>query len=908
MPSKPHMLLIATFLVCAMSSGAAEALNPEHTEFFESRIRPVLNDKCVSCHGAEKQKGGLRLDSLQALLAGGDSGASVVPGDADASHLIVAVRYQDEDLKMPPKNPLTKAQTTDLEKWVSLGAPWPGAEAATAPVKRVREITDEDRRHWSFLPLRDVKARSLDELAAASAPRADKRTLLRRVYFDLIGLPPAPEQVAAFLADDSPGALEKVVDELLRSPHYGERWARHWLDLVRFAESNGHNRDPDKPNMWRYRDYVIQAFNDDLPYDAFLREQIAGDLLPPRPMADGKTNARMAATGLWWSYELVYNPAEPAEQRADQVDTQLDIFGKGFLGLSIACARCHDHKTDPILTRDYYALAGIFHSTKGVQRPAVLSGETPPMPVAKKMPPADATSVREARLAEIRRAKDYMLASAPLIALDGNDAQREAEKIAKEQRLNPVVLRGWVSFLKLNSTPCNPNVGPWLQIISHPPEQFRDAVAAIVKTKDNGALGDKPYNPLTISALTAPDTTSREVLAAKYQAIMLEVFQAQREDDPVHHQWLNWFRRADTPYTESVFAPQTGGKATAQSAGEKAPGPITAMACAESDDPRFEVYQVHLNQYPDFWSLPRDPAVGDVPVHIRGQVGSYGELAPRGFLTVLPGGGPAQIREGSGRRELAAWLTGPAAPLAARVMVNRLWQHHFGAGIVATPNDFGKTGTAPTQPDLLDFLAAKFIESGWSLKAMHKLIVTSAAYQQDNRIRRLEAEAVRDAILAVSGSLDARLHGPGVTPHITEFMYPRFRPQSGPLDGAGRRSIYLTVRRNFLTPMLSAFDFPNPSEPVGKRETSNVPTQALTMLNNEFIHEQARRWGEHVAKEPGSDEQRIAAMFERALGRQPDAEELAAMLAFAQSEPDSAKRWADLAHALFNTKDFIFIR
>jgi hypothetical protein len=335
-----------------------------------------------------------------------------------------------------------------------------------------------------------------------------------------------------------------------------------------------------------------------------------------------------------------------------------------------------------------------------------------------------------------------------------------------------------------------------------------------------------------------------------------------------------------------------------------------------------------------------------VPVHIRGQVGSYGETVPRGFLSVLPGGGPANIRAGSGRRELADWLTGPAAPLVARVMVNRLWQHYFGTGLVATPNDFGKTGTAPTHPELLDWLAAKFIESGWSLKAMHRLIVNSAVYRQacesirqsDNEtirqgalrpapspalpvslsphllvslsrpLRRLEAEAIRDAILAVSGSLDPRLHGPGVTPHITEFMYPRFRPKSGPLDGAGRRSLYITVRRNFLTPMLTAFDFPNPSEPVGKRETSNVPTQALTMLNNEFIHLQARHWGERVAREPGSDEERIARMFERALARPPDADELAAMLDFVKAESDPAKSWADLAHALFNTKEFIYLR
>lgn len=697
---KRYLLGCSLAVACvrlALPAAAGDKPSSEAARFFESKVRPVLVENCFKCHVDKQPKGGLWLDSRAALLAGGDNGPAVVPGKPEESLLIKALSH-DGDLKMPPKKKLASQQIADLTQWVKIGVPWPEFR-----------ITEQDQAHWSFQPLkrpavpvvRDgawaanpvdafLKAR-LDASKLIPNPPAARRELIRRVCYDLTGLPPTPTEVAAFVADDSPGAYERLVDRLLESPRYGEKWGRHWLDLVRFAETNSYERDGPKPHTWRYRDYVIRSFNADKPYDRFLREQLAGDELPD---ADADT---IIATGF---YRLGIWDDEPSDRdlaRYDGLDDIVATTGQVFLGLTFDCARCHDHKIDPIPQKDYYQLVSFFHNINHFRN----GGST-----------------------------DEVVLTA------GSDGRAGFEYIPREKER---------------------------------PDDFR-----------------QPIKP--------------------------------------------------------------------------AAAPERALCVTEAG-----------------------PKASETFVLLRGNPQLKGDKVTPGFPQILGGGlatvpTPSPAARTTGRRlALANWIASPDNPLTARVMVNRLWQHHFGRGLVRSPNDFGLQGDKPTHPELLDWLAVEFIAQGWRLKPLHRLMVTSRAYRMSSRgnpmalaadptnnllwrfdMRRLTGEEIRDSILAVSGTLNLKMYGPGIYVDIPrEVLAGQSMPGKGwgksPPAEQNRRSVYIHVKRSLLTPILETFDAPDTDRSVPARFATTQPGQALGMLNSEFVNKQAAVFAERLRREAGDD-------------------------------------------------------
>ncbi len=700
--SRSALALVAVVLVCLdVQAAQSKLLSATDLEFFEKRIRPVLTTACASCHSreSEKIKGGLLLDSLEGLMKGGEGGAVVVPGKPDKSRLIEAVRWTNADFQMPPKKALRPDQIEDLAQWVAMGAPWPAGESAAPARKRGLEITDKDRQHWAFRavtrpatpqisgvgvgrnPIDAFIGAKLEAKGLKPAERASKRTLIRRLYYDLIGLPPSPEEVELFVADASPDVWENLVDRLLASSHYGEHWGRHWLDLVRFAETNSYERDGAKPHAWRYRDYVIRAFNADKPFDRFVREQLAGDELPDSG-DDGVIATGYYRLGIWDD-----EPADRELARFDMLDDIVATTGQVFLGLTIDCARCHDHKIDPITQRDYYSLLSFFHNVSHYKN----GGPTDEVPLRGE--------------------------GQPLIQGDREVSAGSGKKKADEAKI-PKAL-------------------------------------AVTET------GAKP-----------PDTF----------------------------------------------------------------------------------------------------------VLLRGSPENKGDRVSPAFLEVLsplqPQVVPPTHIASTGRRlALANWIASPANPLTPRVLVNRVWQWHFGRGLVRTPSDFGVQGQAPTHPELLDWLSAEFVEQGWSLKALHRMILTSEAYRRSSRptpealkadpandllarfdMRRLRAEEIRDSLIQVTGPMNTRMHGPGIYVTIPkEVLAGQSVPGSGwgnsPADEQLRRSVYIHVKRSLLTPILLGFDLAEPDRSTPARFATTQPTQALGMLNSTWLNDLAARLADRIQQE-----------------------------------------------------------
>ncbi|MBN9517882.1 PSD1 domain-containing protein [bacterium] len=790
--SPRRALFVASVLALAPAPALAQ---PAAVEHFEKHVRPLLLEHCAGCHGKDgKSKGGLKLTTAAEFAAGGESGRVVVPGDPGKSLLVQTVRY-DGDLKMPPKGKLRPEQVAALEKWVKDGAVWPGGTAAGGAVRPDGTFTDGQKKFWAFQPVREPTVpagqnpidflirQRLDAAKLAPAPPADRRTLIRRVTYDLTGLPPTPEEVAAFLADRSDEAFAKVVDRLLASPAYGERWARHWLDVARYADSNGLDENTAFGNAWRYRDYVVRAFNADKPYDRFVLEQLAGDLLPDDPAT---REDRLTATGF-----LVLGPkllAEPdkAKMVMDIVDEQIDVAGKAFLGLTVSCARCHDHKFDPIPTRDYYALAGIFKSTKTM-----------------------------ATLATVAKAFER---------------------------------------------PLGPKDSPETLL-------YRDRLVLAKKE---------------LKALEQQFGKTPEADKAARHAIHLKAEE----------------RRAEIKAIEKTVPP-----------------PAVALAVQDEATP------------------------ADVKVHVRGNTQTLGEVAPRGFLRVVAGDrSPAIPAKSSGRLELARWVASPDNPLAARVMANRIWQHHFGEGLVRSPDNFGTLGDRPSHPELLDHLAAQFVRDGWSVKTLHRRVLLSQTYRMasrpvaagvatvdpDNRLlshfprRRLEAEAIRDGMLAAAGTLDRTAGGSLLENGNFEYINNEHSRGAVRYDNA-RRSLYLPVIRNNVFDFFQTFDFVEPHVPTGKRAVTVVAPQALYLMNNPFVARQSAAFADALVKLPGDDAARVAAAYERAYSRPPTTEEVARALGFVERyeaglagvEPDVAKRrpraWAAWCQAVFASNEFAYV-
>ena len=1272
-----------THLVPA-SQAEVKGYTPAQLQFFESKIRPVFAGKCYNCHShqAKKLKGGLYMDSRAGLLEGGDTDPAIVPGDPDASLLIEAIAYDEPDLQMPPKSKLPAKDIENIRKWIADGAAWPKEPAPVAGKKSSAGIDIETRKasHWSWKPLADpelpeVKDKDwsshpvdrfilskLEKAGLEPAKAADKGTLLRRLHFILQGIPPTEEELGLFMAHKHEDTYGRTIDRLLESPRFGERWARHWLDLVRYAESRGHEFDYEAANAYRYRDYVIRAFNADVPYDQFVHEHIAGDLLPkPRLHPEEKFNESILGTGFWFLGEWVHSPVDTRQDEADRYDNMIDVATKTFLGLTVACARCHDHKFDAITAKDYYAFSGFLqssnyrqarfdtivhngkikkeldtvdlqakeawgawkkslpqslentesylHAAKGILDGGIAYKQTDISlettkdivfedfedgtylgwvttgdafgnePVTAKTKGRNQPNTQEQGTyfvnsynlrkdnkggrgdhhtgtltsSDFKIERDFITfligggshkgktclnlliggkvietatgnnhntmtrkfwdvsqyrgKEAKIQAVDnfkggwgnigfddiqftntlpegakavGKDpadrdyavkTQKAITETANSKGLDHKTLEHWIrALVKAEKNPGNPlhklAKARNKKIQASPPspqaegDAFSKALEALdmvinySKTQPHHFLQDgytfRHVNKGDILWGTAPEVPVQGI--AKYgaarkdpgwhglnivdssldsggglrypragmtlrtptfkleegrvwylvkgKATALAVVNSHRlVQGPLHgntklkigaENKLNWYghslnKKGQTFVGEKIhveFTPEGAGfevlmvvqgdNTDARNTVLKHLQGISAEAFAPNvSGSHFEaiakdfVKQLPMEgtewllANPDLFpglSPANSPALGklvkirqnllsqikkdsrtamamqdgsaeDEAEFKRGNPRTPGDIVPRRFLEAL--GGKAIKAKGSGRLDLARSITSPTNPYTSRVMVNRVWHHLFGTGIVPSTDDFGVLGQEPSHPELLDHLATKFMQEGWSTKQLIRYILSSRTWQMSsdatnptaeekdptNRllhrmpIRRMEGEILRDSLLAISGKLKHQPFGKPTPIHLSSFLTGRGRPGSGPLDGNGRRSIYLSVRRNFLSPLMLAFDTPSPFNTVGRRTVSNVPSQALMLMNDPFIRAQSKLWGNKIKSLQDPLPERIQAMYRQAYSREPSEEELATLQSFmeSQSQTDPNNAWATLAHVLVSSKEFVLV-
>ncbi|MGI8980905.1 MAG: PSD1 and planctomycete cytochrome C domain-containing protein [Pirellulaceae bacterium] len=796
---------------------AAEMPNPtpEQLLFFEAKVRPILVANCHKCHSGKEPKGDLSLDSRGGLLAGGESGDVVVPGQPEKSLLVEAINRTS--IEMPPDKKLADADIATLTEWVKLGAPWPDEPGGNGPTLRKTrgKITDEDRSYWAFQPVRKVVAPEIDNdawsrgsidrfLLAKMIPEglhpaaeADKATLIRRINFDLLGLPPSSEEVAAFVNDKGPDAYERLIDRLLASPLYGERWARHWLDLVRYAESDGYKQDGYRSSAWRYRDYVIRSLNTDKPYDRFVQEQIAGDEIAPEdPEA-------LVATGYYRLGIYEYNQRDVRNQWNIILNDITDVTADVFLGMGMSCARCHDHKFDPILQKDYYRLQAFF-------APIIQRDDIPAATPHACSDYREKLKVWEDKTADLRRQIDEI--EKPHV-----DAAAKAFIAKFPVDIEPIFSKSEVERTPLES------------------QLVRLAGRQII---EEGGKVDFPKK------LKGDEKTKWEGLKKQL---------AEQE------------KTKPEPLPEAMMVSDVGPVASPVTIpGKRNAEEIAAGAPSVIDPSPLEILQ------------------------------------------------PSTSLNSTGRRTaLAQWLTRPDNPLTPRVMVNRMWQYHFGKGLVESSSDFGRLGQPPSHPELLDRLAADFVRSGWSMKDIHRRLLTSGAYRQVSHgadvkdsaakdpankwvsrmtVRRLEAEQIRDAALTATGEIDGVSGGPGSD------------------NTSSRRSVYLKVMRNKRDDLLDVFDVPDGSSSIPERNVTTTPTQSLLMINGPWMLARARALAARIERENGSEtkEQRIAAVYESLFGRAPSAEESSTAAAFL-GDGSSQERLIDLCHVLLNSNEFLYV-
>jgi hypothetical protein len=892
-------LTLASCLIAASASAAADApkpaaFPPEAVEFFEKNVRPVLADSCVRCHGAQKQSSGLRLDSRQAVLEGGDNGPAVVPGEPDKSLLVQAVRYTHEDVKMPPKTKLPEASVQAIATWVKLGAPW-----STAATLSAGEQEKAAPAHWAFQPVRPAAPPRAQDPAWCRSPidafvlaklkaqgmhparPADRRTLIRRATFDLTGLPPTPAEVAAFEADPAPDAFAKVVDRLLASPRYGERWGRHWLDVARYADTKGYVFQQERryPYSYTYRDYVVNAFNDDKPYDRFVVEQIAADRLP----AHGD-NRQLAALGFLTVGRRFLNNNE------DIIDDRIDVVTRGLLGLTVACARCHDHKYDPIPTDDYYSLYGVFASSEEPAELPVLDGARRSAEavdferaVAARRKEHDAYLAKLVADAEadVRGHIDAYLRAAFDLGFNGRNAKLDER--AKADKLHAGRLRHfmerWKARLNAAAKAHDPVLAPWQAFAALPGDAFKAKAADVAKGL---AEPGKRVNPVVAKAFAETPPAGMADVAARYGALLAQAESRWREAAKSGSKAL---AEADWEALRQVLhAPD----AVVAFPNDKRPRWLNRdernklQALAKKID---EVQVTHAGAPPRAMVLNDRAQPVEPRVLIRGNPGRPGKPVPRRFVKLLSAPDRKPFRDGSGRLELAQAIARADNPLTARVLVNRVWLWHFGQGLVDSPSDFGLRCEAPAHPELLDYLADQFVRDGWSIKALHRRVMLSAVYQQagdndpkyterdpQNRLlwkfnrQRLDFEAMRDALLAVSGRLDATLGGRPVP--ITEAPF------------SPRRTLYGFIDRQNLDGMYRSFDFASPDATSPRRFVTTVPQQALFLMNSPFVMDQARSLAALAQAAGAGPKERVAVLYQRLFGRAPTAAETAMALEF----------------------------
>ena len=973
--------ILRTCLVSLLTfSAAAAESQPDSSiptssqlDFFEKKVRPLLIERCYKCHSArnEKPKGGLLLDSRDGWAKGGESGPAVVPRKPDESRLIVAVRYRDKDLQMPPKNKLSEEEIAVLVEWVKMGAPDP--RRTTVAVSSAKPIDiEKGRKFWAFQPHRkrpvpetlntdwprtDIDRFILARIDAAGlhpAPDADRQTLIRRASFDLTGLPPTIEQIDAFLRDRSPDAFEKVVNRLLESKHFGERWGRHWLDVARFAESSGGGRSLMFKNAWRFRDYVIASYNSDKPFNRFISEQVAGDLLPssnPKQRAE-----QLAAAGFLALGPTNYEQQDKELLRMEVVDEQIDTMGRAFLGMTLGCARCHDHKFDPIPTADYYALAGIFRSTQTLT-PGNVSGY-----IERELPLEGEQRATWERYQKELKDIEAKLSSAraELVKLGGG----KGVSVARTRLKNPVrsELMGFV--VDNNEATL---IGSWKRS-THTRGFLEDGYIHDENTEKgrksvtfNPNLPAAGHYEVRISYTPGTNRASNVPVTVHFQGGQKTIRINEKLEPPIKGCFVSLGVYQFTAGMDSVVVisnEQTNGHVIADAAqfipivpaaiAQKAKAK-TGTAKAEAADskqlPRDkkekmqkrEAAQALVNrlraalnamkqkasaQLQKTMSVRDEAKPGDWHVHIRGGIRNLGAIVPRGFIQVATtrSAPPVIPNEQSGRLELAEWLTNPSNPLPARVYVNRVWHYLFGAGLVRTTDNFGKMGERPSHPDLLDYLALHFIEIGWSTKKLIRAIMLSKVYQQstaqnsktaatdpENRLlshanrRRLDAEAIRDTILFVSGRLDTTQGGLTIR-KITQY-------DLGYQFDTRRRSVYVPFFRNSILEIFEVFDVANPNMVTGRRTTSTLATQALFMMNSPFVNEESKHAAKRLLAATGLDEtKRIRLAYRRGIGRTPTKTEIELARQYLESVGSSKQNrldaWAGLCQTLFACLDF----
>ncbi len=939
------VLLAALFALTVHAATSAEELStepiPADAEFFEKQIRPLLIARCTKCHGDMLEpKGGLSLTSRDAILAGGESGPAAVSGKPAESLLIGAIHY--DGLEMPPEGDrLEPLEIAALERWVELGLPWPKSDATSLARSRLAaeasQIAAARQSHWAFQPVANpplpavrnaswpqttidyfILAQLEAQGLAPSAP-ADKRAQLRRMSFDLVGLPPTPEEVQAFLADASPGAADRAIDRLLASPHHGERWARHWMDVARYADTKGYVlfKESNIPWAYTYRDYVIRAFNEDLPYDRFIVEQLAADKLP---LGDD----RRALTALGF---LTLGSGFMNNQQ-DVIDDRIDVVTRGLLGLTVTCARCHDHKFDPIPTRDYYALHGVFASSF---EPIVPPLFEPPPNTEAYAKFATELAARQEQLNTFLKEKfnaliagahtrvaEYLLAAHEL---KDRPPTEDFMLLADPDDLNPTMIIRYQTYLARTRQSYDPIWAPWHALADLPAADFSAQAPAVVRRVIAEAPRDEPIHPWIAAALLAEPTPTFADVAGRYGKLLLGVHE-------LWHVELEKARQANQPAPGGLADPA----AEALRLALDGPDAPAALASSEVNElmllPDREAQNVRnklVKEIEEFRAAgdaapPRAMVLEDLsePVHarvfVRGNPTQLGDEVERRFLRVLCDGEPKPFNaHDSGRLALARAIADRDNPLVARVIVNRVWMWHIGTPLVSTPSDFGVRSEPPTHPALLDHLAWHFMEQGWSLKWLHRQILRSATYQQASldrpacravdpenttlwrmNSRRLDFESTRDALLAVAGQLNPALGG---------------KPFDNVTDpAAARRTMYARIDRLNLPGVFRTFDFPNPDASSAERSLTTIPQQALFLMNNPLVQSCAKQ----MLTRPdvailGDNSEKIRRMYRLAFGREPSDDELQWSQALLSDAAERPAAWVEFAQGLLLANEFVFI-
>lgn len=933
----------ATLPVATLTS--AEVKGAPGADYFENKVRPILVNSCGSCH-QERTSGGLSITSRAALLKGGDSGPAIAPGDPEKSLMLVAV-HQTGALKMPKGGKLSPDDVAVLTEWIRMGAPWP--QTAAPMVATGKQITDDMRHFWSFMPLvdppvppvKDPTLKSwaktdidhfvlakLEEKGMKPAPMADKRTLIRRATLDLIGLPPTPEQIDVFEKDRSPDAFAKVVDRLLASPQYGERWGRHWLDVARYGDDDIRGLDPrgrgymPMDGAWVYRDWVIKQINDDLPYDQFVKRQLAGDLMSPHP-----TPEDLKGTGFLGGAPWIWDQAEPIQGRADERNERIDAVTRGFLGLTVACARCHDHKYDPILAKDYYALGGVFASSNYKEYAFVPESEIDFWREKFKDANDKDKAAQEYSKNETQMlAKAYAAQTSKYMVAAWRVAGKPKMKVqdaADAAQLEPEMLDRWVSFLAKKPL-FYPYLKDWQAMIAEggTEDQAKYLADSFQKQVIDLEIEEKAIedeNDKIKAKAGVPTEREKDVKPNEFDTydqfcpgctLELKVMSTEKanlyEDMFLRQLGTGMFDERGLP---GLFVFRGWDLQRRLGAAEQA-----YLAELQKDGSNYK----KLGQVCTFvHGMSDKPQAVNIALDLRGNPHAHGDAVQRGFLTVLSPAGGRPYTQGSGRLQLAEDIV--ASPLATRVIVNRVWKWHFGTGIVNTADNFGKVGDPPSDPELLDYLAVQFRKNGMSLKKLQRMIMLSAAYQQSSKettdehikdaqnryyshfsVQRLDAEQLRDSMLFVAGDLDSKDPGGPATPLGIEN---------------DKRTVYAKVSRFRIDPFLQAFDFPNPTFTAEQRFSTNVPVQRLYFMNDPFVYKQAEVLSKRVYA-AGDDAARITEAYRLLYGRAPSAAELQAGLEFLKTTPEKPgylvnqepiSAWKEYCRVLFSSNDFEFL-